>query len=41
MEITKVFFPSCKLIMDQQVFMVHMQDSLVEQCENGSQNMGC
>jgi hypothetical protein len=41
MKITKVFFPSCKLIMDHQLFMLHIQDSLMEQCENDSQNMGC
>jgi hypothetical protein len=39
MKITKVFFPSCKLAMDHQVFMVDIQDSLMEQCENGSQNI--
>jgi hypothetical protein len=40
MKITKVLLPSCKLLMDYQVFLVHMQDSLVGQCENGLQNMG-
>jgi hypothetical protein len=40
MEITKMLLLFCKPLMDHQVFIVNMQDWLVEQCENGLQNMG-